>query len=62
MIDDKCIKCGESDWGIGTSSSSGKIKRYCRCCRIKSAAKYTERKKSNGVNILLQNGNISYQK
>src|SRR3546814_3483551 len=48
MTDDICIKCGESDWGIWTSSSTGKINRYCRCCRRKRAAKYTKRKKSNG--------------
>lgn len=48
MTVDICIKCGESDWGIWTSSSTGKTNRYCRCCRRMRAAKYTKLKKSNG--------------
>jgi 5-methylcytosine-specific restriction endonuclease McrA len=48
MIDDVCIKCGSSDWGIWTSSSSGKRNRYCRNCRRRRAAKYTKLKKASG--------------
>ncbi len=43
-----CCKCGNSDWGYWTSSSSRKTHRYCRACRRKRAANYTQQKKING--------------
>lgn len=46
---DACIKCGsKDDWGVWTSSSTGKRHRYCRRCRRTRAVKYTIRKKENG--------------
>ncbi len=44
---DKCKNCGESDWGKWTSSSSGKVNRYCRACRRKRAANYSKRKSNS---------------
>lgn len=46
---ESCKKCGSSkDWGVWTSSSSGKTFRYCRNCRRKRASKYSDIKKQNG--------------
>lgn len=44
----KCKKCGAEDWGIWTSSSTGKENRYCRNCRRQRASSYTSRKIRNG--------------
>ena len=46
---DPCKKCGSIEWGIWTSSTTGKIHNYCRSCRRKRAKKYSIRKaKSQG--------------
>ena len=44
----KCKKCGAEDWGMWTSSTSGKVHKYCRNCRRGRATLYTSRKKKNG--------------
>jgi hypothetical protein len=43
-----CQKCGSQDFGIWTSSSTGKIHLYCRNCRRRRASEYTSRKTKNG--------------
>lgn len=43
-----CGKCGASDWGVWTSSSTSKAHRYCRNCRRQRAKDYTLRKVNNG--------------
>ncbi|MNU76016.1 HNH endonuclease [compost metagenome] len=42
---ESCKKCGENNWSYWTSSSSGKINKYCKTCRIHRARTYTTRKK-----------------
>jgi 5-methylcytosine-specific restriction endonuclease McrA len=43
-----CNKCTVEDWGIWTSSTTGKEYRYCRNCRRQRAVIYTNRKIENG--------------
>ncbi len=40
----QCKKCGNSDFGSYTSSSNGRISRYCRPCRRERADNYSKRK------------------
>ncbi len=49
-MSDNCRKCGSSDWGTWTSSSTGKLNRYCRACRRERAVAYSERKRSSKGN------------
>lgn len=46
-MNDTCQKCGSSEWGVWTSSSTGKVHRYCRACRRKRATAYSERKRKS---------------
>ncbi len=43
-----CPKCGSNDWGSWTSSSNGRVSRYCRGCRRGRAQVYSRRKTVNG--------------
>jgi 5-methylcytosine-specific restriction endonuclease McrA len=45
---DICNKCGASDWGAWTSTTTLKAHRYCRNCRRQRARDYTSRKEKNG--------------
>lgn len=45
-----CKKCGSSNFGSWTSTSTGKIHRYCRPCRQQRASAYSRRKILNGGN------------
>ena len=40
-----CKKCGTQNWSIWTSSSTGKIHKYCKTCRQKRAKNYSIRKR-----------------
>lgn len=43
-----CPKCGSTDFGLWTSTSTGKAQSYCRNCRRQRARNYSARKSSNG--------------
>lgn len=43
-----CTKCGFMNFGLWTSSSTGKVSRYCKNCRDARRTTYNERKKANG--------------
>ncbi len=43
-----CKNCGSEDFGLWTSTKTGKTRRYCRPCRQLRAAAYAQRKKVNG--------------
>lgn len=43
-----CRKCGASDFGLYTSSTTGKVSRYCRPCRRVRAATHTNHRLANG--------------
>ncbi|HHR5538600.1 TPA: HNH endonuclease signature motif containing protein [Klebsiella quasipneumoniae] len=43
-----CSKCGSVNFGLWTSSSTGKISRYCKNCRDARRTTYNSRKKTNG--------------
>lgn len=43
-----CGKCGSTDFGTWTSTTTGKQHRYCLQCRRVRALTYTQRKRSNG--------------
>ncbi len=43
-----CTKCGESNSGRWTSSSTGQVKFYCRTCRDERRVNYIKRKLANG--------------
>ena len=40
-----CTKCGSHDFGIWTSTSTGRVNQYCRACRRVRAGQYSKRKK-----------------
>lgn len=42
-----CKKCDTENWSYWTSSSSGKIYKYCKTCRVERAATYSKRKKES---------------
>lgn len=44
-----CIKCGSTNIGYWTSTSTGKLRRYCRDCREKRAYTYIKRRKESGT-------------
>ena len=49
MPDQKpCTKCGQSQFGFWTSSSSGRAARYCVPCRNARRETYNDRKARNG--------------
>lgn len=39
-----CVKCNDINWSFWTSSTTNKIKRYCKTCRKKRAISYDRRK------------------
>lgn len=39
-----CTKCGFTNWGFWTSSTTGKISKYCKTCRQERARNYIDRK------------------
>lgn len=39
-----CKKCGTFNWSTYTSTSSGKVKKYCKTCRQSRAKTYDRRK------------------
>ena len=43
-----CRKCGSTDFGIWTSSTTSKIHQYCRQCRRSRATTYSQQKEANG--------------
>ena len=43
-----CTKCGALSFGLWTSSSTGKIKQYCKPCRDSRRTTYDARKIANG--------------
>lgn len=45
-----CKKCGTRNWSYWTSSSSGKVYKYCKTCRIQRAGTYSQRKKESEGN------------
>src|SRR6478736_6154907 len=45
---ENCKKCGNTDFGIWTSSSKGTIRFYCRICRRQRAKTYSSRRLANG--------------
>ncbi len=47
-VDKACPKCGSSEFGFWTSSTTGKRHRYCLPCRRMRAITYTRRKIANG--------------
>ena len=48
LASDNCLKCGSDQFGIWTSTSTGRQSRYCRPCRQERAALYSQRKAANG--------------
>lgn len=44
-----CRRCGASEFGSYTSSTTGKVSRYCRPCRGQRAVKYLARTASSAV-------------
>lgn len=44
----ECNKCGASDYGLWTSSSTGRAHRYCRPCRRVRARTYSGLRIRNG--------------
>src|SRR5437762_11720142 len=48
MLVAPCHKCGSTDFGLWTSSSTGRQRRYCRECRRQRAGAYSLRKVANG--------------
>jgi 5-methylcytosine-specific restriction endonuclease McrA len=43
-----CTKCGQSSFGMWTSSSTGKVSLYCKPCRDQRRTAYDARKVTNG--------------
>src|SRR5271157_3879385 len=43
-----CKKCGSNDFGIWTSTSTGKVNHYCRSCRRQRATTYEKHVEANG--------------
>jgi 5-methylcytosine-specific restriction endonuclease McrA len=41
-----CSKCQSENWGFYTSSSTLKVKTYCKTCRQNRASEYSKRQKS----------------
>ncbi|WP_221088071.1 HNH endonuclease signature motif containing protein [Deinococcus aquaedulcis] len=44
----RCRKCSSDDFGIYTSSTTGKQRFYCRACRRERAETYRRRRLHNG--------------
>ena len=50
-----CKKCGDINWSIWTSASTGKIHKYCKTCRRERAKTYNQRKnKAEGTHTRTQ--------
>lgn len=43
-----CAKCGSEDFGFWTSTTTGRVNRYCRPCRRLRASAYSVRKSAAG--------------
>ena len=43
-----CTKCGSVSFGLWTSSTTGKVNRYCKPCRDSRRSAYDARKIANG--------------
>lgn len=55
VADSQCTKCGDVNWSVWTSSSSGKVSKYCKTCRKARASTYNMRKRTaDGKHTLKQ--------
>ena len=55
IADSPCKKCNDVNWSIWTSSSTGKVNKYCKTCRRDRAKTYNRRKEfADGKHTLKQ--------